>query len=224
MKATDVRTATSRDALAELYRQYWYPLYAYARRRGFDADAASDLIQAFFAELIEGPFFSSANRTKGRFRSYLLGALNHFISTEWDRARTKKRGGGVRALSLDDAEARYGREPGHELTPERLFERRWAMMTLARVIEQLEQEFAAAGKQQQFEQMKNLIAGPLPDQSYADIGAKLQMSEGAVKVAVHRLRQRYREILTQQIADTVETPEQVEDEIQHLREALAGGK
>ena len=223
MRAGETRPTTSRDALAELYGMYWYPLYAYARRRGFDAEAAGDLIQGFFVELIEGSLLKTADQNKGRFRSYLLGALNHFMSGQWERARAKKRGGGVRGLSLDDAESRYGLEPAHEVTPEQLFERRWAMTLLERVMQNLREEHARSGKLGQFDVLKNLLAGPLPDRSYADVGAELAMSEGAVKVAVHRLRQRYRELLSNHIADTVETEAEVEDEIRHLYAAISRG-
>ena len=145
------------------------------------------------------------------------------MNGERDRERAQKRGGGIPPISIDDAETRYGCEPAHELTPERLYEQRWAMTLLDGAMRQLADEYTRSGKHRQFEQLKDLLAGPLPDRSYAEVGAELGMSAGAVKVAVHRLRQRYREVLAEQVADTVELPGQVADEIRYLREALAGG-
>jgi RNA polymerase sigma factor (sigma-70 family) len=214
---------SSSQALAELYRIYWYPLYAYARRRGVAPEAAADLIQGFFVELLEGALLRTADPAKGRFRSYLLGALKHFMSGQRDRARAQKRGGGIAPVSIDDAEARYGLEPADELTPERVYDRRWAMTLLERAMHQLAEEHERSGSGRQFETLKNLLAGPLPDRSYAEVGVELGMSEGAVKVAVHRLRQRYREVLRAHIGETVTCEGDIEDEIRHLHEALAGG-
>jgi RNA polymerase sigma-70 factor (ECF subfamily) len=214
--AKDEDGAASRDALAQLCRIYWYPLYAFARRRGFDADSAADLIQSFFCEFVDGRIVRSADRDKGRFRSYLLGALKHFISAHRDRCRAQKRGGGVAPLSLNNAELHYGLEPAHNYTPERLYERRWALTLLELACSQLEREYTDAGKTRQFEQLKDLIAGPLPDRSYADIANDLQMTEGAVKVAVHRMRRQFRAALASQIAETVATSREIEDEIRHL--------
>jgi RNA polymerase sigma-70 factor (ECF subfamily) len=182
----------------------------------------ADLIQGFFAALIDGKLLLSADPLKGRFWSYLLGALKHFIANERDRAAAQKRGGGVASVSLCDAESRYAAEPADNLSPERLFERRWALTLLDRVMQLLAHEYEQAGKQQQFAQLKNLIGGPLPDRSYADIAAELGTTEGAVKTAVHRMRQHYRELLTAQIAETVATPQDVKDEIRHLYSAISG--
>jgi RNA polymerase sigma factor (sigma-70 family) len=209
--------------MAELYKMYWYPLYAYVRSRGNGAEDAADLVQGFFTKLMDGgTLLRSADPVKGRFRSYLLGAVKHFMANEWDKANAHKRGGKAVRIALDDAERRYEREPAHELTPERLFERRWALTLLERVMHQLREEHVASGKLKQFELLKDLLAGPLADRSYGEIGAELGMSEGAVKVAVHRLRQRYRELLSNQIAETVASQEDIADEIKHLHEALAG--
>ena len=213
---------TDAEAFAELYGAYAFPLYAFVRRKGHDADQASDVVQEFFVELLDGSLLRAADQNKGRFRSYLLGALKHFLSNQHDRERAKKRGGGTLKLSLDDAERRYGLEPAHDATPERLFERQWAMTVLDHVMDQLTAEYQRAGKHQVFHQLKDLLAGPLADRSYAQIAAELDISEGAVKVAVHRLRHRYREILISHIAQTVEDEAEVEDEIRHLYAAISG--
>ncbi len=217
------RTPDARDALAELYHIYAYPLYAFVRHRGESAEKASDIVQGFFVELLEGSLLRSADQTKGRFRSFLLGALKHFLADERDRETAKKRGGGTVRVSLDDAESRYGLEPSHELTPERLFEWQWALATLEHVVRQLKDEYERAGKQRTFDVLKDLLAGPLVERSYLDIAAALDSTEGAVKVAVHRMRRRYREILLAQIAETVETEDDIEDEIRCLYAALGGG-
>jgi RNA polymerase sigma factor (sigma-70 family) len=222
MRAGASPEPAARHAIAELYQIYWYPLYAFARRRGLDAEAAADVVQAFFVHTLDSSLLKTADQSKGRFRSYLLGALKHFLGGEWDKARAQKRGGGAVAISVDDAESRYGIEPSHALTPDRLFERQWAITLLGRVMDLIAQDYARAGKQGLFEQLKDLIAGPLPDRSYADIGATLGMTEGAVKVAVHRLRHRYREILVSQIAETVASEDEIHDEIRHLHAAIAG--
>jgi RNA polymerase sigma-70 factor (ECF subfamily) len=211
-------------ALEKLCRTYWYPLYAYIRRRGYGEHDAQDLAQGFFARLVERNYLEAVGRQKGKFRSFLLAALNHFVSDEWDRARAKKRGGGQTFISLDDqsAEERYRQEPAYELSPEKIYERRWAMTLLDQVLRQLETEFAATGKQRLFEQLKVFLLDEKGVGSYADTAARLEMTEGALRVAVHRLRQRYGELFRDEIAHTVASPDEIEDEVRHLLTVLSG--
>lgn len=206
------------EALAELCRTYWYPLYAYIRRRGHTTHAAEDLTQEFFARLLAQDFLAGVAREKGKFRSFLLAALKHFLANEWDRAQSQKRGGGRRLIPLDalSAESRYRQEPADTLTPEKLFERQWAATLLEQTLARLQAEFAAEGKLTQFEALKGYLTTDAPSSSYADVGEKLALSAGAVKVAVHRLRRRYRELLRSEIAQTVADPADVDEEIRHL--------
>jgi DNA-directed RNA polymerase specialized sigma24 family protein len=221
--ARDGDAAAARAALAELCRTYWYPLYAFIRRKGHAADEAQDLTQEFFARLLERDFLGAVDRSKGKFRSFLLAACQHFLANEHDRANAQKRGGGRfhYSLELHDAEALYTREPIHMLTPEKLFERRWALTLLNDVLLRLKAEFDQAQKGPLFDRLKTFLTQPADSAPYRDLAAELQMSEGALRVAVHRLRQRYRELLEATIAQTVETPEQVQEEIRSLFAALA---
>jgi RNA polymerase sigma-70 factor (ECF subfamily) len=213
----------ARAALAELCELYWYPLYAFVRRQGVDADAASDLTQGFFARFIELESLQSARQDRGRFRSYLLGAVKHFIANERQRMLAQKRGGGVRVVSFDpqDAETRYQREPAHGLTPEHVFERRWALLLIERALEQVAAEMAARNKAKEFERLRPFLVEDAGNDSYRTAGAELGMSEGAVKVLIHRLRRRFRENLRAAIAETVTSPDDVDDEIRHLFTCLA---
>jgi RNA polymerase sigma-70 factor (ECF subfamily) len=221
-RAGDLQRADAQQSLSELCRIYWYPLYAFVRRRGSDPNSAADLIQGFFVELLEGSLLHSADRAKGKFRSYLLGALKHYLANEWQRAHRQKRGGKTPIASLDDAEQRYGMEPSHSVSPEHLYERRWALTLLQQANDQLRGQYANGGKLAQYEELKDLIAGPLADRSYSQIGEKLGMSEDAVKKAVQRMRIHYREILKAHIADTVQTPDDIDDELRHLYHAIQG--
>jgi RNA polymerase sigma-70 factor (ECF subfamily) len=209
------------DALSSLCGLYWYPLYAYVRRRGHGADEAHDLTQEFFARLLEKDFLAGVDRGKGQFRSFLLAACNHFLANEHDRARAKKRGGGRAVLSLDaaDAEGRYLGEPADALTPEKLFERRWALALLQQVMARLRDEFEAKGKARLFDRLRGFLVGE-KGVGYRQAADELGLSEGAVKVAVHRMRQRYRELLHEEIARTVGAPEEVEEELRALFAAL----
>jgi RNA polymerase sigma-70 factor (ECF subfamily) len=209
------------DALASLCTLYWYPLYAYVRRRGHDADEALDLTQEFFARLLEKDFLAAVDRGKGKFRSFLLAAYNHFLANERDRTRALKRGGGKTVLSLDaaDAEGRYGSEPAAELTAEKLFERRWALALLQHVMARLRGEFEAKGKGRVFEQLRGFLVGE-KGAGYRQAGEELGMSESAVKVQVHRLRERYRELLYEEIGRTVGSPQEIEEEVRALFAAL----
>jgi RNA polymerase sigma factor (sigma-70 family) len=213
-----------RAALESLCAAYWYPLYAFERRGGTAAEDARDMVQGFFAELLEKDYLAQADRERGRFRTFLITAFRHFASKARERERALKRGGGRPNLPLDfeDGESRYLREPSDERTPERLFERRWALTLLDEAMARLRAEHAAAGRGELFEALRGCLgAGGRETGPYAGIGARLGMSEGAVKVAVHRLRRRYRDVLRAAIAETVADPSEVDDEIRHLMEALS---
>ena len=214
----------SKAALADLCQRYWYPLYVYVRRRVADVDEARDLTQDFFARLLEKNTLALADPERGRFRSFLLTALKHFLINEWEKARAQKRGGGRKALAIDfeAKESQFTREPAHTWTPERLYERHWALTLLDQVLAQLRQEFQAAGKGKLFEQLKGFLVGDSATATHADAAGKLGMSEGAVKVAAHRLRKRYRELLRQEVAQTVADDNEVEDEIRALFRSLEG--
>lgn len=208
------------EALADLCRLYWYPLYAYVRRRGHDAAEAEDLTQAFFARLLEKNGLASVTPTRGRFRSFLLAACQNFLANEHDRAQALKRGGG-RVVSLDDADARYRREPDHGETPERLFERRWALELLDRALRRLREEYERKGKARLYDALKGTLAGDAAA-PYAALANELGLTEGAVKTAVHRLRGRYAELLREEIGETVAAPAEIDDEVRALFRALGG--
>lgn len=210
------------EALANLCQVYWYPLYAYVRRQGHDAHDAQDLTQEFFVRLLERNYLGDVDRAKGKFRSFLLVALKHFLSKEWARAKTLKRGGGHRLLPLDtlSAETRYSREPVDSITPERLFEQRWALTLLDQVLARLADEHQTESKRAVFEQLQGCLAGDRNSLPYAELATRLDMTEGAVKVAVHRLRQRYRRLFREEIAQTVADPAEIDDEIGYLFSVL----
>jgi RNA polymerase sigma factor (sigma-70 family) len=213
----------SAAALAALCETYWYPLYAYVRRRGHDADEAQDLTQAFFARLLEKNDLAAAQRERGKFRSFLLTSLKHFLANEWDRGRAKKRGGDRSPVSIDFgiAEDRYRREPSHELTAEKIFDRRWAFVILEQVLTHLQEESGRAGKSELFDRLKVFLTGEKPAGSYDQLASELEMSAGAIKVAVHRLRRRYRELLRAEIGQTVADPDEIEQEIRDLFTAIS---
>jgi RNA polymerase sigma factor (sigma-70 family) len=210
-------------ALARLCQTYWYPLYAYVRRRGHEAHDAQDLTQEFFARLLEHKWLAQADRERGRFRTFLLTAMSHFLANEWDKARAQKRGGAVQIvpLQLDGAETRYGQEPAAPLTPEQCYDRRWALALLDQVLNELRQEHLAAGSVELFDTLKPCLVGDRQAQPYTALGVRLGLSEGAVKVAVHRLRQRYRQLLRDEIAQTVASAEEVTEEMRYLFAVLA---
>jgi RNA polymerase sigma-70 factor (ECF subfamily) len=215
--------AEAREALATLFRTYWYSLYAFIRREGYAADQAQDLTQGFFAELLERGSLAAADRARGKFRSYLLGACKHYLSHERERARADKRGGGRCVVSLDlrGAEDRYATEPAHHLTPDKLFDRRWAMALLDQVFARLRAEFADKGKDELFDRLRLCLLGEKDAVPYARVARELGMSEGSVKVAAHRLRRRFRELLHEEIGRTVDDPADTADEIRALFAALA---
>ena len=212
-------------ALENLCRTYWYPLYAYVRRRGYEAPDAEDLTQELFARLLEKDFPAGITPDGGRFRSYLLTALNHFLVNEWKSRQAGKRGGGKRLLSWDElgAEDRYRLEPSEQMTPEKLFERRWASALLDQVRQRLQTEYAAQGKTQLYERLRPCLTGAEHLLPYAELAVLLGLSESGVKMAVQRLRRRYGEMLRLEIAQTVSGPEEIEDELRHLIIAAAAG-
>ena len=214
----------SQAALADLCGAYWYPIYAYLRRRGRSAEDARDLTQEFFATLLEKGYLADADPERGRFRAFLLTAVARFALKERDKAAAQKRGGGRSPLSLDfdDGERRYQREPSHDWTPERIFARRWALTLLDRTLASLRGEHDAAGKLPQFEALKMFLTGESGAPPLRQIGEQLGLTEGAVKVAVHRLREKYRERLRAEIAQTLAAQEDVDEELAFLRAALRG--
>lgn len=209
-------------ALESLCRQYWLPLYAYVRRRVASVEEAQDLTQEFFVRLLEKQVLAEASPDRGRFRSFLLTAMKNFLANEWDRARAAKRGGDRQRLSLDwdQGESRLSLEPQHELTAERLFERQWALTLLDAVIGRLQQEFIDDEKSRQFELLKETLTGDRQAVDYPAVAAELKMSEDAVRQASHRLRKRYREILREEVSQTVTDPAEIEDELRGLFDAL----
>jgi len=219
---TAANTSTSRRALEELIRAYWFPLYAFIRRQGNSLQQAEDLTQGFFAHLLENDRLTTVDRSKGKFRSFLLAALKNFAADQRDKAHAAKRGGKRRALSLDTvvAEAHYAKELADTMTPERLFERSWAITVLNQVVLRLEREYAQRGKAAAFEALRHCLDGQADGQSHAEIGRQVGMSEGAVRVMAHRLRRRYRELLRDEIMQTVADSELVDEEIRHLLNCL----
>jgi RNA polymerase sigma-70 factor (ECF subfamily) len=224
LTAGSSETTGARHALEKLCQAYWYPLYAYVRRRGFSPPDAEDLTQEFFARFLEHHWVANADREKGRFRTFLLSAMNHFLANEWDKARAQKRGGGAPLLPLefDTAETRYIREPADNVTPEQHFERRWALTLLETVTDRLRAEYEQDGRGDLFAVLNPCLVGERTSQPYAELAQKLALSEGAVKSAVHRLRQRYRQLLREEITHTVAGPGEVEEELRHLVAVLGG--
>lgn len=212
-------------ALGVLCEHYWYPLYVYVRRRVGDVHEAQDLTQAFFARLLEKNVLAEAERERGRFRSFLLTALKNFLANEWDREHTQKRGGRRQPLSLDfdSGESRLHLEPAHGLTPEKLYERQWTLTLLERVVTRLQEELTKSGKSRQFELLKQTLTGQRDESLYATAATELGLTEDAARQAAHRLRKRYRELLRDEVAQTVAEPGEVDEEIRSLFESLGGG-
>ena len=228
LQARDKAAPEAREALGHLCRAYWYPLYAFVRKRTRDGHEAQDLTQGFFTRLLEQDFLDEVHPERGRFRAFLLAAIKHFVANEWDRERAAKRGGGRRVVSLDamafdwdSGESRFLTEPSHDLTAERLFERQWAIALLDRVLSRLRDEHTVGGKLAQFEVLQPFLSLDRDLANYAEAARQLGTTEAAARVAAHRLRKRYRSLLRDEIAQTVATPEDVDDEIRHLFEALA---
>ena len=224
LAAGDSESPPAAEALEKLCRTYWYPLYAFVRRQGHSPQDTEDLLQGFFARFLEKHYLGDVDQAKGRFRSFLLAALKHYLANEWDKAKTVKRGGRVEFLSLEAeaAESRYYEEPVSELTPEKLYEQRWAYELLERVMERVQHEFDASGQSPLFEALKGFLLGESQGVSYADVAARQGLSEGALKKRVQRLRQRYQWLLREEIAHTVARPEDVEDEIRYLFSVVGG--
>jgi RNA polymerase sigma factor (sigma-70 family) len=213
----------ARAALSTLCEAYWYPLYAYIRKWGADPDAARDLTQAFLASLLERRDLEQVRPERGRFRTFLLASLKHFLLNDAARSRAMKRGGGVALLPLafDDAEGRYLFEPADVTTPETLYERRWALTVLERVIATVQEKWQHAGRADEFDVLKASLMGEGPPGGYAAAARQLGMTEGAVKVAVHRLRRTFRAELRSAIAETLADPSDVDEELKYLERALS---
>lgn len=227
LKAGSTESTQSRHALEHLCQTYWYPIYAHVRRRGYQPHDAQDLVQSFFAALIERSPFGKLSPDKGRFRSFLLAALGNFLADERDRRTAAKRGGGQVLLSLDetaaaDAESRFALEPAAGATPEKDFDRRWALAVLERALEALDGEQAAAGRQGVFDRLRTFLTDATGSRDYTVVAAELNVPLNTVAVTVRRLRQRYRELVRAEIAKTLAHPEDVDAEMSHLLEAMRG--
>ncbi len=216
--AGDSQHPDSRTALEDLCQSYWYPLYAYRRRRGYAREEAEDVVQGFFTQLLDKKYLKAADRERGRFRSFLLTSLKNFAANEWDRKKAQKRGGATTTLSLDfeTAEGRYHLDPADEQTPEQVFDRGWAVTQLRQALERVGAESTGGESERRFELLKGYLTGDAQDVRYKDVADELDMSEGAVKVAVHRLRQRFGDVLRDEVTRTLNDPADVDDEIRHL--------
>ena len=224
MAAGNGDSALAADALEQLCRTYWYPLYAFVRRQGHEAHDAEDLTQEFFARFLAKEYFGRADPALGQFRSFLLACLKNFLLEQGRQARRIKRGGGQTVISLDSrsAEERYGSEPMDPMTPEQVYERRWALTLLETVLVRLAEEQSVAGKERVFAQLKDYLWGEAHRTGYAEMAERLGMTEGAVKVTVHRLRRRLRDLLREEVAHTVATDAEIDEELQHLIRAIRG--
>lgn len=224
LAAGGATSSQSEHALAELCQTYWYPLYAYVRRQGKTKEDAEDLVQAFFARFLEKNYLEGLAAERGKFRAFLLASLKHFLANEWDRAQAQKRGGGAEHLSLNwqDADDRFHLDPPDPTNPERLFDREWALALLDRVITRLAAECARDGKADLFNQAKGFLTVGSAAIPYGEAAKQLGVDEGALRVAVHRLRKRYRELLRDEISQTLAEPGQVDEELRSLLAALAG--
>lgn len=222
LHAGDLDSPNSSAALSKLCQLYWYPLYVFVRRQGYDPDEAQDLTQEFFCRLLQKNYLKAADRNRGRFRSFLLASMKHFLADEWDRSQRQKRGGGSTIFSLDaeGAERRFITEPTDTRTPETAFQRQWAEQLVEQVMTRLHGEYIREGKADRFEAFKGFLVGD-DAASQAEVGARLGMSESAVKSAMFRMRQRYAELFRDEIAHTVANHGEIEDELRELFAALA---
>ena len=223
LTARDGATSESRLALEALCRTYWYPIYAFLRGHGLDPDDARDVTQAYFAELLEKGYLEDCDPSRGRFRVFLMTSIRHFLAKEREKTRAWKRGGRAETFSLDEGEVedRYRTEPADRLTPDQVFERRWALTLLENVLVRLRQECADAAREREFELLKGFITGEQPKVTYRTVAMELGTSETAVKTTVHRFRQRFGALLRQAIAETVSDPRDVDDEVRHLLGVIA---
>jgi len=219
-------TDQAREALAKLFQTYWYPLYAYTRRRGYGEQDAEDLVQAFCVHLQEKHALAKADPQRGKFRTFLLSSLQNFLANEKARAHAQKRGGGREMIFLDaeDARSRYRLEPAHELTPEAIFEMRWAHAVLEETLAGLRADFIARGKKRLFDGLASFLTFDEPGDSYQQAATRLGLPLSAIKTTVHRLRQDYRTKLREEIGRTVSAPDEIEDELRYLRKVLAGAE
>ena len=215
--------ARSAEALARLCEMYWYPVYAFIRRQGYRADEGADLTQEFFTRVLEKHYFHDADPARGRFRAFLGASIRHFLSNERDRAQALKRGGHQPPISLDveTADGTYRLDPRDDLTPEKLFDRRWALILLERVLARLRDEHLSAEKGELFDHLKGFLTGDSAGIPYGDVAKALGMTDGAVKVAVHRLRRQFRDTLMHEIAETVSDPAEIDAEIEYLLKAVS---
>ena len=218
-------TNKSERALEDLCAQYWYPLYAYARRRGYAEEDARDLTQAFFAKLLEKKDLRVADPTRGRFRTFLLSSMKNFLAGEWRKEHALKRGGAVEVLALDfdSAEESYKLEPSHEMSPEAIYERRWAMGLVAQAVEDLQGQYEKAGTLELFEAIKGCLDGGSEVLPYPDLSRRLDQSEGSLRTAVSRLRSRWRQRIRELVAETVDEESEVQDELRNLIASVGGG-
>jgi RNA polymerase sigma factor (sigma-70 family) len=206
------------EALTRLCRDYWYPLYAYLRRRGYAAEEAQDLTQEFFARFLQKDYVCQADRQRGRFRTFLLSSLNHYLTNEWDKRNTVKRGGRYLFVSWEElgAEDHYAREPCHDLTPEKLYDRRWALALIDRTFKALRREYEVSGDLAMFDALEAQLVDHAETGPWAQVAVQLGLSEGAVKMRIHRLRRRFGEMLRAEVAETVGSPRELEEEMRYL--------
>lgn len=222
LASADESESVARQALEQLCQAYWFPLYAYARRRGHAHEDAQDLTQSFFERFLQRGYFARAERERGRFRTFLLTSLKRFLAEEWRRANRQKRGGAVTFVPFasQDAENRYSCEPCDQLSPDLLYDLRWAGVLLERVLARLRKDYESTGRSEVYCQLQRFLWGREAEISYGEMSEQLGMNVGAVKVAIHRLRHRYRDLLREEVANTVEREEQIDDELRHLLSAF----
>jgi RNA polymerase sigma-70 factor (ECF subfamily) len=217
-KARNLETPSAVEALSQLCREYWYPLYAFVRRRGYSPEDGEDLTQSFFARLLDKQYLQRADPGRGRFRTFLLKSLDHFLVNEWEKQKALKRGGRCLFVSWEElkAEDRYNEEPFHELSPDKLYDRRWALTLIEKAMEVLRREYASAGEQAVFEALQGFLSGAEDLDSHKRVAARLNLTENAVKMRVHRLKRRFGMLLREQIADTVSEEGEIDDEMRYL--------